>query len=90
MFKKEKFSYFGGYLTYNLENGERDIFIARFKHGGPFTKAKFLKELLNSHTVESYTAAMEKGESPLTILKNTNPSWYTTVIETWKSKQGAL
>ena len=69
---------------------ERDIFIARFKHGGPFTKAKFLKELLTSHTVESYTEAMEKGEAPLTILKDTNPSWYTTVMETWKSKQGAL
>jgi len=33
---------------------------------------------------------MEKGESPLTILKDTNPSWYTTVMENWKSKQGAL
>tara|TARA_B110001454_G_scaffold97262_1_gene92055 strand:- start:394 stop:666 length:273 start_codon:yes stop_codon:yes gene_type:complete len=90
MFKKENFSYFGGYLTYNLENGERDTFIARFKYGAPFTKAKFLKELLSSHTVESYTAAMEEGKSPLTILKDTNPSWYTNVIETWKSKQGVL
>jgi hypothetical protein len=63
----------------------KDLFIARFKHRGPVSKAEFLKELLKNYTVEEYVAAMEKS-SPLTILKDRNPTWYETCVEKFKSK----
>ena len=31
-FNKEQFDFFGGYLTYDLQNGERNAFIGRFKY----------------------------------------------------------
>ena len=43
-------------------------FIARFKHRGPVTKAKFIKSLMKNYTVESYFAAIEKGRAPTQIL----------------------
>ena len=63
----------------------KDLFIARFKNRGPVSKAEFLKELLKNYTVEEYVAAMEKS-SPLTILKDRNPTWYETCVEKFKSK----
>ena len=64
----------------------KDLFIARFKYGGPFTKAKFMKELMNSFTVEEYVAERNKGgldSSPLQILRNKNESWYYKLIFAW-------
>jgi hypothetical protein len=52
-FVKTNFEYHGGYLHYNTESGERK-FVARFKHRGPVTKAKFLKTLIKHYTVEEY------------------------------------
>lgn len=80
-FNKEDFSYHGGYLTY------KGTFIARFKHRGPITKAKFLKELIKNHTVENYTNAYLFGFAPIAILKDKNPSWYENIISEWKAKQ---
>ena len=54
----------------------KDLFIARFKHKGPITKAKFLKELIKNHTVEDYAAAILFGAAPVTILKEKNAAWY--------------
>ena len=68
----------------------KDLFIARFKYGGPFTKAKFMKELMNSFTVEEYVAERNKDgldSSPLQILRNKNESWYYKVIFAWKDKK---
>ena len=49
-----------------------ELFIARFKYNGPFTKAKFLKELIKSFTVEEYVE-MRSGDdidsSPLRVLQ---------------------
>lgn len=80
-FNKADFSYHGGYLTY------KGNFIARFKHRGPFTKAKFLKELIKNHTVEDYTNAYLFGFAPLVILRDKNPTWYDKTISDWKAKQ---
>jgi hypothetical protein len=52
-------------------------FVARFKHKrGPVTKAKFLKELIANHTVESYFAAMQDGNAPFGILRDANENWF--------------
>jgi hypothetical protein len=45
-------------------------FIARFKHRGPVTKAKFLKVLKKYYTVEDYFAKMEAGSAPTQIFMN--------------------
>ena len=44
--------------------------IARFKHKGPITKAKFLKTLIKNYTVEEYFARTDKGEAPTEVFKN--------------------
>ena len=69
----------GEYVSYGV--GAKRKFIARFKHRGPFTKAKFLKELIANHTVESYFAEMEAGKAPLAILRDANEDWYISTIE---------
>ena len=50
-------------------------FVARFKHRGPVTKAKFIRALIKHYTVESYFARLggaynAQGEAPLQILMN--------------------
>ena len=67
------------YFTY----GPDRKFIARFKHRGPFTKAKFLKELIANHTIEGYFAELEAGKSPLAILRDANEDWYYKTIEAY-------
>lgn len=57
-----------------------DLFIARFKHKGPITKAKFLKELIKNHTVEDYANASLFGMTPVAILKDKNFDWYNEVL----------
>ena len=70
----------GEYVTY----GSDRKFIARFKHKGPFTKAKFLKELVENHTVESYFAAKKAGKAPLEILRDANEEWFYGVLNKFK------
>ena len=72
-FEKSNFEYHGGYLHYNT--GAERRFVARFKHRGPVTKAKFIKTLINNYSVEEYFARLggaynPKGEAPLQILMN--------------------
>ena len=62
----------GEYVTYGADRK----FIARFKHRGPFTKAKFLKELIANHTVEGYFAERDAGKAPLAILRDANEDWF--------------
>lgn len=63
----------GGYIHYNT--GTERKFVARFKHRGPVTKAKFIKTLINNYSVEEYFSRLggaynPKGEAPLQILMN--------------------
>lgn len=63
----------GGYIHYNT--GTERKFVARFKHRGPVTKAKFIKTLINHYSVETYFARLDgaynaQGEAPLQILMN--------------------
>lgn len=67
-FEKANFEYHGGYLHYNT-NGERK-FVARFKHRGPVTKAKFLKTLIKNYTIEDYFAKYDGGRAPLQIFQD--------------------
>jgi hypothetical protein len=74
-FESANFEYHGGYLHYN-DGGERK-FVARFKHRGPVTKAKFVKTLIKHYSVETYFARLggaynAQGEAPLQILMNDN------------------
>lgn len=72
-FAKTNFEYHGGYLYYNT--GTERKFVARFKHRGPVTKAKFVKALIKHYSVEGYFARLGGptnvyGEAPLQILMN--------------------
>lgn len=73
-FAKNNFEYHGGYLHYTTESGERK-FVARFKHRGPITKAKFQAALIKHYTVEEYFARLASpynvyGEVPFQIMMN--------------------
>lgn len=74
-FIKSEFNYDGMYLTY----GSDRKFVARFKHRGPFTKAKFLKELIANHSPSTYFAAL-KDSAPVAILRDANYTWYRNTI----------
>lgn len=72
-FAKTNFEYHGGYLHYNT--GTERKFVARFKHRGPVTKAKFQSMLIKHYSVEEYFSRLggaynPKGEAPLQILMN--------------------
>ena len=68
----------------------KDLFIARFKHKGPITKAKFLKELIANHTVEDYANAYMFGMTPHAILANKNPEWHDKIMGESISKMKKL
>lgn len=72
----------GEYITYGADRK----FVARFKHRGPFTKAKFLKELIANHTVEGYFAALAEGKAPLAILRDANEDWYYGILEAFSGR----
>lgn len=74
----------GEYVSYGV--GAKRKFIARFKHRGPITKAKFLKELIANHTVESYFAELEAGKAPLAILRDANEDWFYGILEAFSGK----
>lgn len=78
-FDKTKFETSGEYVRYEGK------FVARFKHKGPFTKAKFLKELIVNHTVESYFDAL-KDKAPLAVLRDANEKWYYDTLEAFYGK----
>ena len=79
-FDKTKFETSGEYVHYEGK------FVARFKHKGPFTKAKFLKELIANHTVESYFVEMSTGKAPLVILRDANEDWYYSTLEAFSGR----
>ena len=74
-FVKALFETSGEYVKYEGK------FVARFKHAGPFTKAKFLKELIANHSTETYFAALEAGKAPLEVLRDANEDWYYGTLE---------
>jgi hypothetical protein len=79
-FDKKLFHHSGEYLYYY--DGESHKFVARFKHKGPFTKAKFIKELIANHTVEDYFMALvHNRKAPLAILRDKNEDWYYGILE---------
>ena len=55
-FEKSNFEYHGGYLHYNT--GAERRFVARFKHRGPVTKAKFQAALIKHYSIETYFARL--------------------------------
>lgn len=87
-FIKSEFITSGEYVFY----GPNRKFVARFKHRGPFTKAKFLKELIANHTVESYFAELDavdpygNRKAPLAILRDANEDWYYGILEKYYGK----
>lgn len=79
-FTKDNLHRQGQYLLFGLDRQ----FVARFKHRGPFTMSKFKKELIASHTPNSYFKEMAEGKAPLTILKDANPDWYNRIMTAFK------
>lgn len=79
-FVKEFFTTSGDYVHYQGK------FVARFKHKGPFTKAKFLKELIANHTTETYFSSLDNGKAPLAILRDANENWYNNMLEAFYGK----
>ena len=68
-FNKEQFDFFGGYLTYDLQNGERNAFIGRFKYNRSL-KGRFVTFLKNNFTVSEYLGYLETGMTPLAVLQS--------------------
>ena len=93
-FQKENFSYHGGYLHYDLKNGERPQFIARFKYRGG-DMSGFKKFLIANFTVEEYIEAYAggRGPAPFEILraKGYMPKWLKEFNERYdrKEREGA-
>lgn len=65
-FVKKDFDTRGEYMTY----GEDRKFVARFKHGGPFTKARLIRSLCKFYTTEEYFTRLANNEAPFKILMN--------------------
>jgi len=65
-FDKQKFDYHGGYLTYELNSGERSVVVARFKYGG---MGAFKRFLIKNFSVEEYFKLLDSGLAPLEVLK---------------------
>lgn len=85
-FDKSKFSYHGGYLTYNTGDGNPK-FVARFKYAGAFTKAVFVKQLIKNHSVEEYFHKLEIDHvAPLRILEQADHAWYMGELEKFQNK----
>ena len=62
-------------------------FLARFKHNGPVTMAKFIKELIANWNVEDYLYQLNvERKAPLEILRDKNPSWYENLKQAWMEK----
>jgi len=81
-FTKDNLKKDGQYLLF----GDERRFVARFKYSGPFTMSKFRKELIASHTPESYFREYDEGKAPLEILKDKNPAWYRDTLEAFKNR----
>jgi hypothetical protein len=79
-FTKDNLQRQGQYLLF----GPDRKFVARFKHGGPFTMSKFRKELMMNHTPASYFREYNNGVAPLAILQNANPAWYNHIMTVFK------
>jgi hypothetical protein len=79
-FTKQNLRKEGQYLLF----GPKRQFVARFKHGGPFTMSKFRKELMMNHTPEEYFAEYMDGKAPLNILKDKNPVWYNNIMKKFR------
>ena len=79
-FTKDSLKREGQYLVF----GPDRKFVARFKHGGPFTMAKFRKELIANHTPESYFREYDNGVAPLNILRDANPAWYNRIMTAFR------
>ena len=59
---------------------QKHLFIARFKHGGAFTKARVMKKIMQMFSVEQYAKLMADGGAPLSILKDADPEWYYELL----------
>jgi hypothetical protein len=77
-FDRAQFAYHGGYLTYGPERK----FVARFKHRGPVTKAKFVSVLVKYYDTEAYFARL-KDRAPLQILEDDGILTYD--LAAWKA-----
>jgi len=77
-FDRAQFAYHGGYLTYGPERK----FVARFKHRGPVTKAKFVSVLVKYYETEAYFARL-KDRAPLQILEDDGILTYD--LAAWKA-----
>lgn len=86
IFHKSLFTTSGDYLFYSPAGCNTRKFVARFKHRGPITKAKFLKELIANHTVEGYFAELEAGKAPFAILRDANENWYYGILEAFSGR----
>ena len=77
-FTKENLIVTGDYIHYHPHADnfwEGRTFVARFKHRGPVTKAKFIKTLIKHYSAEEYFSRLggaynPHGEAPLQILMN--------------------
>ena len=66
-FSKDQFKWDGLFLTYDLLNGERPVFIGRFKYN-KHLKNRFVTFLKNNFSVSEYLGLLQTGQTPGRIL----------------------
>ena len=88
-FIKEYFSLSGGYLTYY--NGEKYIFIARFKYStAPVSPSHFKTALKNNFTPTEWVELMEKHQqNPTKVIETKLPNWKKKIVDKWVAREEA-
>lgn len=88
-FIKDNFSMWGGYLTY--WNGEKDIFIGRFKYSSaPVKPSHFKTALKNNFTPTEWVELMEKHQqNPTEVVETKLPNWSKKIVDKWVAREEA-
>ena len=69
LFNKDQFNFDEGYLTYDLQDGKRNVFIARFKYNR-IARHRFITFLKNNFTVSEYLGYLDSGMTPVAVLRS--------------------
>lgn len=86
-FLKDLFSISSGWLEY--WNGEKSIFIARFKYSGSPVKASHFKTaLIKNFTPTEWVELMKQHQgNPTEVVETKLPNWSKNICEKWKARE---
>lgn len=86
-FRKDYFSTSGGWLQY--WNGEKYIFIARFKYSNaPVKPYHFKTALIKNFTPTEWVELMEQHQqNPTEVVEVKLPNWSKNICDKWEARQ---